>query len=76
MRQFCGEAHFAACPGVAKLENRRMQSLSLEATLEAVASTVVDVLGVDIALIRMPDERREWLVPRAIKVASSPARVR
>src|SRR5204862_5805246 len=32
------------------------QSLSLEATLEAVASTVVDVLGVDIALIGMPDE--------------------
>jgi serine phosphatase RsbU (regulator of sigma subunit) len=46
------------------------QSLSLEATLEAVASTVVDVLGVDIALIRMPDERREWLMPRAIKVAA------
>jgi serine phosphatase RsbU (regulator of sigma subunit) len=45
------------------------QSLSLEATLEAVAGTVVDVLGVDIALIRMPDERREWLVPRAMKVA-------
>jgi serine phosphatase RsbU (regulator of sigma subunit) len=45
------------------------QSLSLDATLEAVASTVVDVLGVDIALIRMPDERREWLMPRAIRVA-------
>jgi serine phosphatase RsbU (regulator of sigma subunit) len=45
------------------------QSLSLEATLEAVASTVVDVLDVDVALIRMPDERREWLVPRAMKVA-------
>jgi serine phosphatase RsbU (regulator of sigma subunit) len=45
------------------------QSLSLEATLEAVASTVVDVLGVDIALIHMPDERREWLEPRAMKVA-------
>jgi serine phosphatase RsbU (regulator of sigma subunit) len=45
------------------------QSLSLDATLDAVASTVVDVLGVDIALIRMPDERREWLLPRAMKVA-------
>jgi serine phosphatase RsbU (regulator of sigma subunit) len=45
------------------------QSLSLEATLQAVASTVVDVLGVDIALIHMPDERREWLMPRAIEVA-------
>jgi serine phosphatase RsbU (regulator of sigma subunit) len=45
------------------------QSLSLEATLQAVASTAVDVLDVDVALIRMPDERREWLVPRAMKVA-------
>jgi serine phosphatase RsbU (regulator of sigma subunit) len=47
------------------------QSLSLEATLEALASTVVDVLDVDVALIGLPDERREWLVPRALKVAES-----
>jgi serine phosphatase RsbU (regulator of sigma subunit) len=45
------------------------QSLSLEATLEAVAATVVEILGVDVALIRMPDERREYLVPRAMKVS-------
>jgi GAF domain-containing protein len=45
------------------------QSLSLEATLRAVATTVVDVLDVDVALIHMPDERREWLVPRAMTVA-------
>jgi serine phosphatase RsbU (regulator of sigma subunit) len=45
------------------------QSLSLEATLEAVASTIVDVLDVDLALIRMPDERREWLIPRAMRVS-------
>jgi serine phosphatase RsbU (regulator of sigma subunit) len=45
------------------------QSLSLDATLEALASTVVDVLDVDVALIGLPDERREWLVPRALKVA-------
>jgi serine phosphatase RsbU (regulator of sigma subunit) len=45
------------------------QSLSLEATLTAVASTVVDVLDVDVALIRMPDERRELLLPRALKVS-------
>jgi serine phosphatase RsbU (regulator of sigma subunit) len=32
-------------------------------------STVVDVLDVDVALIRMPDERRELLQPRAMKVA-------
>ena len=45
------------------------QSLSLEATLEAVASTIVDVLDVDAALIRMPDERKDWVLPRALKVA-------
>jgi serine phosphatase RsbU (regulator of sigma subunit) len=45
------------------------QSLSLQATLDAVAATVVDVLDVDVALIGMPDERREWLVPRTLKVA-------
>jgi serine phosphatase RsbU (regulator of sigma subunit) len=45
------------------------QSLSLEATLNAVASTVVDVLDADVALIRMPDERRELLLPRAMAVA-------
>ena len=45
------------------------QSLSLKATLEAVASTITDVLDVDVALIRMPDERREWLLPCAIRVA-------
>jgi serine phosphatase RsbU (regulator of sigma subunit) len=45
------------------------QSLSLEATLEAVTSTIVDVLDVDAALIRMPDERRDWVLPRVLKVA-------
>ncbi|MFL5968242.1 MAG: SpoIIE family protein phosphatase [Gaiellaceae bacterium] len=45
------------------------QSLSLEATLEAVSSTIVDVLDVDAALIRMPDERRDWALPRVLKVA-------
>jgi len=45
------------------------QSLSLEATLDALTTTVVDVLDVDAALIRMPDERRDWLVPRALTVA-------
>jgi serine phosphatase RsbU (regulator of sigma subunit) len=44
------------------------QSLSLEATLDAVAATITDVLNVDVALIRMPDERREAIVPRAIRV--------
>ena len=44
------------------------QSLSLDETLEALARTVVDVLDVDAAVVRMPDERREQLVPRAIHV--------
>jgi serine phosphatase RsbU (regulator of sigma subunit)/putative methionine-R-sulfoxide reductase with GAF domain len=45
------------------------QSLSLEATLSAVTRTIIDVLDVDAALISMPDERREWLMPRALEVA-------
>jgi serine phosphatase RsbU (regulator of sigma subunit) len=44
------------------------QSLSLEATLEALAQTAVDVLDVDAAILRMPDARREQLLPRAIHV--------
>jgi serine phosphatase RsbU (regulator of sigma subunit) len=45
------------------------QSLSLEKTLDAVARTVVDLLGVDAAVIRMPDERGDQLVPRVVHVA-------
>jgi serine phosphatase RsbU (regulator of sigma subunit) len=45
------------------------QSLSLEATLDALTSTIVDVLDVDAALIRIPDERRDWVLPVALKVA-------
>jgi serine phosphatase RsbU (regulator of sigma subunit) len=44
------------------------QELSLEKTLEALATTVVDVLDVDAAVISMPDERRDFLTPRAIHV--------
>ncbi|HKT43201.1 MAG TPA: GAF domain-containing SpoIIE family protein phosphatase, partial [Gaiellaceae bacterium] len=44
------------------------QSLSLEATLDALVRTVVDVLDVDAAIIRMPDARRETLEPRALHV--------
>jgi serine phosphatase RsbU (regulator of sigma subunit) len=45
------------------------QSLSLETTLRAVAETIVGVLGVDAAVIRMPDERGDQFVPRAVHVA-------
>ena len=44
------------------------QSLSLDATLDALVRTVVDVLDVDAAIIRMPDGRREVLEPRAVRV--------
>jgi serine phosphatase RsbU (regulator of sigma subunit) len=44
-------------------------SLSLDATLEAVAKTMVDLFAVDAAAIRMPDERGAALLPRAIHVA-------
>jgi len=44
------------------------QSLRLDETLDALARTVVDVLDLDAAVVRMPDDRREQLVPRAIHV--------
>jgi serine phosphatase RsbU (regulator of sigma subunit) len=44
------------------------QELSLDKTLEALATTVVDVLDVDAALIAMPDDRRDFVTPRAIHV--------
>jgi serine phosphatase RsbU (regulator of sigma subunit) len=44
------------------------QELSLDKTLHALAETIVDVLDVDAAVIGMPDERRELLMPRALFV--------
>jgi serine phosphatase RsbU (regulator of sigma subunit) len=44
------------------------ESLSLDATLEAVARTIVESLGVDAAVLRMPDERGSALVPVAVHV--------
>jgi len=45
------------------------QSLSLDVTLEAVVRTVVELLEVDAAVLRMPDPRREQLLPLALHVA-------
>jgi serine phosphatase RsbU (regulator of sigma subunit) len=45
------------------------QSLSLEMTLDVLARSVVELLGVDAAVIRMPDERGDVLEPRALHVA-------
>jgi serine phosphatase RsbU (regulator of sigma subunit) len=47
------------------------QSLSLEATLDALARNAVELLDVDAAAIRMPDERRELLTTRALHVADA-----
>ena len=44
------------------------QSLSLEATLDELAKSIVKLLGVDAAVIRVPDERGYELVPLAIYV--------
>ena len=49
------------------------QSLSLDEALVAVARTLVGLLEVDAALIRMPDERGESLVPTALHTADARA---
>jgi serine phosphatase RsbU (regulator of sigma subunit) len=44
------------------------QSLRLDETLAALARTVVEMLDLDAAVVRLPDDRREQLVPRAIHI--------
>ena len=44
------------------------QSLSLETTLDVLASSIVELLGVDAAVIRMPDERGVELIARSVHV--------
>jgi serine phosphatase RsbU (regulator of sigma subunit) len=44
------------------------QSLSLETTLEVLAASIVSLLDVDAAVIRMPDERRLELAAHAVHV--------
>ncbi len=46
------------------------QSLSLDRTLDAVGRTVVELLDVDAAVIRLPDERGESLVAQAVHVTN------
>jgi serine phosphatase RsbU (regulator of sigma subunit)/uncharacterized protein YigA (DUF484 family) len=50
------------------------ESLSLEATLEAVAKTMVRLFDLDAAVIRMPGARGEVLEPRAIHVGDASLR--
>ena len=47
------------------------QTLSLDSTLAAVTETLVNEFHVDAAVIRVPDERGDQLVPRAVHVAES-----
>jgi GAF domain-containing protein len=47
------------------------QSLSLKATLDALARSAVELLGVDAAVIRMPDARGELLEMRAVHVGGA-----
>ena len=47
------------------------QTLSLDSTLAAVTETLVNELHVDAAVIRVPDERGDQFVPRAVHVADS-----
>jgi serine phosphatase RsbU (regulator of sigma subunit) len=48
------------------------QSLRLDETLDALARTAVEVLDLDAAVVRMPDERREQLMPRSVHVRELP----
>jgi serine phosphatase RsbU (regulator of sigma subunit) len=48
------------------------QSLRLDETLDALARTVVEVLDLDAAVVRMPDERREQLLPLAVHIREAP----
>jgi serine phosphatase RsbU (regulator of sigma subunit) len=48
------------------------QSLRLDETLDALARTVVEVLDLDAAVVRMPDDRREHLLPRAVHIRDAP----
>ena len=55
--------------GLYEISHSLTESLSLQATLDAVAKTMVELFDVDAAAIRMPDERGEVLEMRAIHVA-------
>jgi serine phosphatase RsbU (regulator of sigma subunit) len=55
--------------GLYEISRSFTESLSLQATLDAVAKTMVDLFEIDAAAIRMPDERGDVLETRAIHVA-------
>ncbi len=49
------------------------QTLRLDRTLDAVARTVVELLDVDAAVVRVPDARGEVLVPQVVHVLPGPS---
>jgi len=55
--------------GLYEISHAFAESLSLEATLEAVVKTMVELFDLDAAAIRMPNERGEQLEARAVCVA-------
>jgi serine phosphatase RsbU (regulator of sigma subunit) len=57
--------------GLYEISRSFTESLSLQATLDAVAKTMVDLFEIDAAAIRMPDERGDVLETHAIHVADS-----
>jgi serine phosphatase RsbU (regulator of sigma subunit) len=54
--------------GLYEISQSFAESLSLEATLDAVVKSMVELFEVDAAVIRMPDERGEVLDVRAVHV--------
>jgi serine phosphatase RsbU (regulator of sigma subunit) len=52
-----------------EISNAFAETLSVERTADAIASTVVDALGVDVALLRLRDGRGVELVSRSLHVA-------
>jgi serine phosphatase RsbU (regulator of sigma subunit)/uncharacterized protein YigA (DUF484 family) len=60
--------------GLYEISHSFAESLSLQATLDAVAKTMVELFQVDAAVIRMPDDRGEALEARAVHVADEKLR--
>ena len=56
--------------GLYEISQSFTESLSLDATLEAVARTMVGLLDADVGVIRMPDPRTGGLTARAVHVAN------
>jgi GAF domain-containing protein len=60
--------------GLFRISHSFARSLSLEATLEAVASSMVELFEIDAAAIHLPDERGDLIEPRAVHVADQALR--